>query len=62
MWSLIESSRIRFSLHELCDITGLNCETIDLEDNMKVDHIEFWGELKVDASVGLNYGKCCMKH
>lgn len=56
MWSLIEGSPIRFSLHEYSDITGLNCDNIDEnEESGAVDHREFWGDLEVDASVGPNW-------
>ncbi|XP_019087961.1 PREDICTED: uncharacterized protein LOC109127510 [Camelina sativa] len=55
MWSLIEGNPIRFSLHEFSDITGLNCEKIDEEDRVDVDHKELWVQMKVDSRVGPNW-------
>ncbi|CAL9222787.1 unnamed protein product [Arabidopsis halleri] len=55
IWSLIEGYPLRFSLHEFSDITGLNCDAIDEEDKVDVDHRKFWAELEVDASKGPNW-------
>ncbi|EOA21538.1 hypothetical protein CARUB_v10001945mg [Capsella rubella] len=55
MWALIEGSPIRFFLYEYEHISGLNCNPIDVEDQVDVDHTEFWEELQVDVGVGPNW-------
>ncbi|KAG2322281.1 hypothetical protein Bca52824_015494 [Brassica carinata] len=52
LWSLIEGQPIRFSLFEFGEITGLNCEPVDINDKVEVDHKAFWEEIGVSPSHG----------
>ncbi|KAJ4902866.1 Uncharacterized protein Rs2_16817 [Raphanus sativus] len=42
VWSLIEGQSMRFSLYEFEDVTGLNCDPFDTQEQWDVPHEEFW--------------------
>lgn len=42
IWSLIGGRPIRFSLHEFGEITMLNCEEYERNDDLEVDYSPFW--------------------
>ncbi|ESQ43378.1 hypothetical protein EUTSA_v10015990mg [Eutrema salsugineum] len=48
-WTLIGGRPVRFSLLEYAEITGLNCDPIDHNDKVEIDHTEFWAEIGVRA-------------
>lgn len=50
IWSAIEGQPIRFSLYEFGDITSLNCEPFNINDEVEIDHKPFWEELGVSPS------------
>ncbi|RID58816.1 hypothetical protein BRARA_F02084 [Brassica rapa] len=52
IWSAIEGQPIKFSLYEFGDITGLNCEPFNINEEVEVDHKPFWEELGVSPSHG----------
>ncbi|CAG7880817.1 unnamed protein product [Brassica rapa] len=52
VWSLIEDQPLRFSLYEFEDITGLNCDPYDTQEQWDVAHEDFWVEMKVPISEG----------
>ncbi|KAJ0245904.1 Ulp1 protease family [Hirschfeldia incana] len=52
VWSLIENQPMRFSLYEFEDITGLNCDLFDTQEQWNVAHEDFWVEMKVPISEG----------
>ncbi|OAP17165.1 hypothetical protein AXX17_AT1G38830 [Arabidopsis thaliana] len=52
MWCLIDRRPIRFSLYELENITGLNCDMFDESDTREIDYKEFWNEMGIATSVG----------
>lgn len=52
IWSAIEGQPIRFSLYEFGDITSLNCEPFNINDEVEIDHKPFWEELGVSPSHG----------
>ncbi|KAG2259922.1 hypothetical protein Bca52824_079216 [Brassica carinata] len=52
VWSLIEYQPLRFSLYEFEDITGLNCDPFDTQEQWDVAHEDFWVEMKVPISEG----------
>ncbi|CAN7032058.1 unnamed protein product [Brassica oleracea var. botrytis] len=52
IWSAIEGQPIRFSLYEFGDITGLNCEPFNINEEVEIDHKPFWEELGVSPSHG----------
>ncbi|KAG2331784.1 hypothetical protein Bca4012_018659 [Brassica carinata] len=52
VWSLIEDQPMRFSLYEFEDITGLDCDPFDTEEQWDVAHEDFWVEMKVPISEG----------
>ncbi|XP_024011094.1 uncharacterized protein LOC112086412 [Eutrema salsugineum] len=56
IWSLIGTTPVRFSLHEVEEITGLNCRYVDdlaLTDLALVDDMRaFWELMGVDAESG----------
>ncbi|CAN6826339.1 unnamed protein product [Brassica oleracea] len=49
---LIEDQPLRFSLYEFEDITGLNCDPFDTQEQWDVAHEDFWVEMKVPISEG----------
>ncbi|ESQ56395.1 hypothetical protein EUTSA_v10027106mg [Eutrema salsugineum] len=46
-WTLIGGRPVRFSLFAYAEITGLNCDPIDPNDKLEIDHTEFWAEIGV---------------
>ncbi|KAJ4901253.1 Ulp1 protease family protein [Raphanus sativus] len=52
VWSLIVDQPMRFSLYEFGDITGLNCDPYDTEEQCDVAHEDFWLKMKVPISEG----------
>ncbi|XP_056841732.1 uncharacterized protein LOC108834234 [Raphanus sativus] len=52
VWSLIVDQPMRFSLYEFGDITGLNCDPYDTEEQWDVAHEDFWLKMKVPISEG----------
>ncbi|KAJ0244086.1 Ulp1 protease family [Hirschfeldia incana] len=52
VWSLIENQPMRFSVYEFEDITGLNCDPFDTQEQWNVAHEDFWVEMKVPISEG----------
>ncbi|CAN6988584.1 unnamed protein product [Brassica rapa subsp. trilocularis] len=52
VWSLIEDQSLRFSLYEFEDITGLNCDPFETQEQWDVAHEDFWVEMKVPISEG----------
>ncbi|CAA7024015.1 unnamed protein product [Microthlaspi erraticum] len=52
IWSLIGGRPIRFSLHEFHDITRLNCEPFEDDEDLNVDHKEFWDLVGIKSGEG----------
>ncbi|XP_056842978.1 probable disease resistance protein RF45 [Raphanus sativus] len=52
IWSAIEGQAIRFSLYEFGDITSLNCEPFNINEEVEIDHKPFWEKLGVSPSHG----------
>ncbi|ESQ37567.1 hypothetical protein EUTSA_v10003101mg [Eutrema salsugineum] len=56
-WTLIGGRPVRFSLFEYAEITGLNCDPIDPNDKLEIDHTEFWAEIGVRGGEGPNWNE-----
>ena len=56
LWSLVGVQPVRFSLHEIEEITGLNCEYVKNVENPLVkvtyDIKAFWGQMGVNFDRG----------
>ncbi|XP_024006486.1 uncharacterized protein LOC112082995 [Eutrema salsugineum] len=57
LWTLIGGRPVRFSLLEYAEITGLNCDPIDPNDKLEIDHTEFWAEIGVRGGEGPNWNE-----
>ncbi|ESQ29538.1 hypothetical protein EUTSA_v10023966mg [Eutrema salsugineum] len=49
LWTLIGGRPLRFSLFEYVEITELNCDPIDHNDNLEIDHSEFWAKMGLES-------------